>query len=96
VTINFVQPVPFINGYRIVVSDLELDGDNAGTLVIEAYNVILDDWLAVRMFACSSRMEALGIAMTFAAQALNRIDMDALVTRMTSSRPTAGPSARRP
>jgi hypothetical protein len=82
-SINFVQPVPFINGHRIVVSDL--DGDN-GTLVIETYNAILDDWLPVRMFPCSSRPEALGIAVTFAAQVLNRIDMDALVTRMSNRR----------
>jgi hypothetical protein len=83
VTINFIQPVPFINGHRIVVSDL--DGDN-GTLVIETYNAILDDWLPVRMFPCSSRPEALGIAVTYAAQALNRIDMEALVTRMSNRR----------
>jgi hypothetical protein len=82
-SINFIQPVPFINGHRIVVSDL--DGDN-GTLVIETYNAILDDWFPVRMFPCSSRPEALGIAVTFAAQMLNRIDMDALVTRMTNRR----------
>ena len=80
-TVNFVQPVPFINGYRIVVSDL--DEDN-GTLVIEAYNAILDDWLPVRIFPCSSRPEALGIAVTFAAQVLNHIDMDALAARMSN------------
>ena len=82
-SINFIQPVPFINGHRIVVSDL--DGDN-GTLVIETFNAILDDWFPVRMFPCSSRPEALGIAVTFAAQVLNRIDMDALVTRMSNRR----------
>jgi hypothetical protein len=54
--------------------------------VIETYNAILDDWFPVRMFPCSSRPEALGIAVTFAAQMLNRIDMDALVTRMTNRR----------
>ena len=82
-SINFIQPVPFINGHRIVVSDLDRDN---GTLVIETYNAILDDWFPVRMFPCSSRPEALGIAVTFAAQMLNRIDMDALVTRMTNRR----------
>ena len=82
-SINFIQPVPFINGHRIVVSDL--DGDN-GTLVIETYNAILDDWFPVRMFPCSSRPEAPGIAVTFAAQVLNRIGMNALVTRMSNRR----------
>jgi hypothetical protein len=82
-SIDFVQSVPFINGHRIVVSDL--DGDT-GTLVIEVYNAILDDWLPVRMFPCSSRPEALGIAVTYAAQALNHIDMNALVTRMSNRR----------
>jgi len=80
-TVNFIQSVPFINGHRIVVSGL--DEDN-GTLVIEAYNAILDDWLPVRMFPCSSHMEALGIAVTFAAQVLNHIDMDALAARMSN------------
>jgi hypothetical protein len=84
-SINSILSVPFINGHRIVVSDLDLDGDD-GTLVIEAYNAILDDWLAVRMFPCSSRMEALGIAVTYAAQVLNHLDMDALVTRMSNRR----------
>ena len=84
-SINFVQSVPFIDGHRIVVSDLESDSV-AGTLVIEAYNEILDDWFMVQIFPCSSRPEALGIAVTFAAQVLNHLDMDALVTRMSNRR----------
>jgi hypothetical protein len=85
VSVNFILPVPFINGHRIVVSDLELD-ENNGTLVIETYNEILNEWFVARMFPCSSRTEALGIAVTYAAQVLNHLDMDALVTRM-SNRP---------
>jgi hypothetical protein len=87
-TINFIQSVPFIHGHRIVVSGLggDIDSDDTGTLVIEAYNAILDDWLPVRMFPCSSRPEALGIAVTFAAQVLNHIDMDALAVRMSNRR----------
>ena len=85
-SINFIRPVPFINGHRIVVSDLDGDNDSTdnGTLVLEAYNAILDDWLPVRMFPCSSRPEALGIAVTFAAQVLNHVDINTLVTRMSN------------
>ncbi len=82
-SVNFILPVPFINGHRIVVSDLELD-ENNGTLVIEAYNEILNEWFVVRMFPCSSRTEAMGIAVTYAAQVLNHIDMNALVARMSN------------
>ncbi len=76
-----IQSVPFIKGYRAVISDVD---SGEGVLVIERLDAETDDWLVEQMFPCSSRIEALGISSAFAAQVISHLDMNSLVARMTN------------
>lgn len=75
-----IQKVPFVNGYRAVISDV--DGGKDGVVVIEKLEN--DEWLMERVFPCSSRIEALGISCAFAALTITNLDMASFVARMTN------------
>lgn len=74
----FINPIPFTRGYRVVFAR-EID-----LLVIEHLDSASGEWLAERMFPCSSEAEALGIAMTFSAQLSGRYDVNELVALMSN------------
>jgi hypothetical protein len=84
----FIQQVPFVSGYRIVVEDL--DAREGGVAVIESLLGIDDQgdatWTPERIFPCASPIEALGIASTFAATIINHVDVDQVIAGISRQR----------
>jgi hypothetical protein len=83
-----IQSVPFVSGYRMVITDPDdLDG---GVAVIESLCGLDDAGEPTRspevMFPCRSNREALGIACAFAATIINRVDIARVVEGLSSSR----------
>jgi hypothetical protein len=84
----FIQQVPFVSGYRIVVDDI--DALEGGVAVIESLFGIDErgeaTWTPEQIFPCASPIEALGIASTFAATIINDVDVDKVIAGISQQR----------